>query len=69
MVDEYTRQFWELQDLSELEEGATNDLAHYVRGLTLDIVENMNYCKTSQEAYLKAIWVERMLKKSRMQQC
>ena len=30
---------------------------------------NMNYCKTSQEAYLEALRVERMLRRSRMQQC
>ena len=62
-VDEYTRQFRELQNIYELEEDEIHDLARYVQGLRSDILENMNYCKSSQEAYLEAIRVERILNK------
>ena len=51
----------------ELGEDEMHDLAHHVKGLRPDILENMNYCKTSQEAYLKAIRVEHMLRRSCMQ--
>lgn len=68
-VDEYTRQFRELQDICELDEDETHDLVRYVSGLKPDIVDNMNYGKTSQEAYLEAIRVERMLRRSQRQQC
>ena len=53
----------------ELEEYEIHDLACYVRGLRPDILVNMNYYKTSQEEYLEAIRVERMLRRSRKQQC
>ena len=67
-VDEFTLQFRELLDICELEEDAIHDLDRYVRGLIVDIVENLNYCKTIQDAYLEALRVERMLRRSRMQQ-
>ena len=44
-------------------------MARYFIGLRPDTVENMNNCKTSPEAYLEAFRVERMLRRSRMQQC
>ena len=53
----------------KLEEDETCDLARYVQGLRPNILENMNYCKTNQEAYLEALCVERLLRRSRMQQC
>ena len=64
MVDDYTRQFRELQDICKLEEDETHDLVRYIQGLRLDILENMNFCKTSQEAYLEAFRVEHMLRRS-----
>ena len=63
-VDEYTRQFRELQDICELEEDEIHDLVRYIRGLRPNILENMNFCKTSQEAYLEAFRVEHMLRRS-----
>eukprot|EP00268_Persea_americana_P014206 TRINITY_DN16298_c2_g2_i6.p1 TRINITY_DN16298_c2_g2~~TRINITY_DN16298_c2_g2_i6.p1 ORF type:complete len:103 (-),score=12.38 TRINITY_DN16298_c2_g2_i6:100-408(-) len=53
----------------KLEEDETHDLVHYFKGLRPDILENMNNYKTSQEAYLEAFRVERMLRRSYMQQC
>ena len=68
-MDEYIRQFRELQGICNLKEGTTHDLSRYVKGLRPDIVENMNHCNNGQEAYLKAFRVERMLRRSRMRQC
>ena len=65
-VDEYTRQFQELHEICELKEDEIHDLARYVQGLRPDILKNMNYYKTSQEASLEAIRAEYMLRKSCM---
>ena len=65
-VDEYTCQPRELQDVNYRR--ARYNLVHYVRGLPLNILENMNHCHTSQEAYFEAFLVEHMLRQSRMQQ-
>ena len=65
-VDGYSRQFQELQYLCVLEEGKIHDLICYIRGLRPDIIENMNYCQSIQEAYRVAICVEHMLTRSRM---
>ena len=53
--------------ICELEEDKTHDLVRYIRGLRRGM-ENMNHCKTSQEAYIEAICVEHTLKRSRMKQ-
>ena len=64
-VDEYTHQFQELHEICKLVEDERHDLARYVQGLRPEILENMTYCKTSQEVYFEAIRVERMHRKSR----
>ena len=61
-VDEYTSQFRELQDIYELEEDEIHDLVRYIRDLRPDSLDNMNFCKTSQVAYLEAFHVESMLR-------
>ena len=61
-VDEYSRHFRELQDICELEEDEIHDLVRYIQGLRPDILENMSFCKTSQEAYLEAFRIEHMLR-------
>ena len=67
-IDKYTRQFQELQVKCELEEKEIHDFVHYIGGLQPNILENMIYCQTSEEAYLEAFRVERMLRRSHMQQ-
>ena len=53
-MDEYTCQFRELQDISELEEDEIYDFVGYFNGLQPDILEYMNQYHTSQEAYLES---------------
>ena len=55
-----------LQDKFGLEDDEEHDLISFVRGLRLDIMENMNDCTTVHEAYWEAIQVECMLKRSYM---
>ena len=66
IVDEYTCQFRDLQYLCELEEDEIHDLVRYIRGLRLDILEKMNHCKTSQDAYIEVFRAEHMPKWSHM---
>ena len=56
---------FELQDLCALEDDEIHNLVCYIRCLR-PILENMNCCNTSQEAYIEAFRVEHMLKMSHM---